>query len=342
MASNAGTLTLPEGGTRSQGPTTAKRLWGFFVALATRKTMGFNGFCILFFLLVVAAFPALFATHAPGTAAGERFMSRCLGPSGSFLCPSKTTEPLIVAGVTINAGTTVEGDRSLPLGTDQLGRDTYSRLVWGTRVVVQVGFGAVILSSLIALTIGVSSGYFSGKYDLVMQRFVDSIMAFPPLVVLLALPNMIGGPSIPKLIMILGVLGGIGGSRVIRSSVVGLRSLQYVEAAKTIGASDARIMIRHLIPNIFGTLMVQATIGLGGTILAEAGLSFLGLGVTDNDHPTWGYMLNLGRTVAIQEPWQAIWPGIAIAIVVFSINMLGDALRDLLDPRLRGARGSFS
>jgi peptide/nickel transport system permease protein len=96
------------------------------------------------------------------------------------------------------------------------------------------------------------------------------------------------------------------------------------------------------LPNIFGTLMVQATIGLGGTILAEAGLSFLGLGVQSNSHPTWGYMLNLGRTVAVQEPWQAIWPGLAIAIVVFSINMLGDALRDLLDPRLRGARGNFS
>lgn len=339
----AGATEILEFGERSRkGPGSFTRAMGFIGALARRKTMGFIGLCILTFMLIMAAFPAFFATHDPGADAGERFRSFCLGPSGSFLCPDQVQEGITFGGVTIGGSAdVVKGDLSTPLGTDQLGRDTYSRLVWGTRVVVQVGFGAVFLSSLIALSVGVSSGYFGGKFDLIMQRLVDSIMAFPPLVVLLALPNMIGGPSITKLIVILGVLGGIGGSRVIRSSVVGLRSLQYVEAAKTIGATDARIMIRHLVPNIFGTLMVQATIGLGGTILAEAGLSFLGLGVQDNSHPTWGYMLNLGRTVALQEPWQAIWPGIAIAIVVFSINMLGDALRDLLDPRLRGARGSF-
>ena len=161
------------------------------------------------------------------------------------------------------------------------------------------------------------------------------------LVVLLALPNMIGGPSVSKLIVILGLLGGIGGSRVIRAAVIVLRDAQYIDAARSVGATDFRIMLSHVVPNILPPLMVQATIGLGATILAESALSFVGLGVQENSRPTWGYMLNLGRSVASQYPSQAIWPGLAIAIAVFSINMLGDALRDLLDPRLRGGGGNF-
>ncbi|MCC6387665.1 MAG: ABC transporter permease [Dehalococcoidia bacterium] len=340
MASSARSIDIP-GSRGGSGPTLAARALKFVVTLARRKTMGFICLLVLLFMLVVAAFPGTFATYDPGADAGGRYKKYCLGPSGTFLCPDKVEPGITIAGRVITEASVLKGDHSTPLGTDQLGRDTYSRIVWGARVAVQVGFGAVLLSSLISLTIGVSSGYFGGRYDMVLQRFVDAMMSFPPLVVLLALPNMIGGPSVPKLIGILGVLGGVGGSRVIRSSVIGLRSLQYVDAAKTIGATDVRIMVRHLLPNIFGPLMVQATIGLGATILAEAGLSFLGLGVQSNSHPTWGYMLNLGRAVAVEEPWQAIWPGLAIAIVVFSINMLGDALRDLLDPRLRGARGNF-
>ena len=324
------------------GPGSLTRALGFLSTLARRKPLGFAGLVVLVLLVVIAFFPGAFATHDPGADAGSRYKGYCLGPQDSFLCPTVVQGQLELGGRVIKEGTVEVGALDTPLGTDQLGRDVYSRLIWGARVVAQVGFGAVILSSLLAMAIGVSSGYFGGKFDLIMQRVVDSAMAFPPLVVLLALPNMIGGPSIPKLVLILGVLGGIGGSRVIRASVLGLRGSQYGDAARTLGATDLRIMVLHVGPNIFGTLMVQSTIGLGGTILAESALSFLGLGVVDNSHPTWGYMLNLGRQVAAVHPWQAIWPGIAIALVVFSINMLGDALRDLLDPRLRGARGSFS
>jgi peptide/nickel transport system permease protein len=217
------------------------------------------------------------------------------------------------------------------------------------------GLLAVGISSVLALLIGVTCGYFGGLWDAIAQRFVDAIMALPTLVVLLALPSMIGrwdlDGGLPfdegritffKLAVVLGVLGGAGGSRVIRASVIGVRSAQYLEAARVIGARDSRIMLRHVVPNIFGPLMVQATIGLGGVILAESALSFLGFGVVDPDTPTWGQMLQLAQGVASVRPMQAVWPGICIALAVFSFNMLGDALRDLLDPRLRGAKGGFS
>jgi len=317
------------------------RTVGFVGLLMRRKPMGFAGLVVLVLMVVLALFPATFSTHEPGEDAGTRYRGNCLGPKGSFLCPTKEDPGIELAGVVITPPTTIEGEWDTPLGTDQLGRDVYSRIIWGTRVAVQVGFGALFLSALISLLIGVSSGYIAGKYDLVLQRFVDSVMAFPPLIVLLALPNMIGGPSVPKLILILGILGGIGGSRVMRSAVISLRGSQYIDAARTIGANDIRIMLIHVVPNILPTLMIQVTIGLGATILAESALSFVGLGVQENSRPTWGYMLNLGRGVASQYPWQAIWPGLAIAIAVFSINMLGDALRDLLDPRLRGAGNNF-
>ena len=339
----ASAASLPRvGAPQEAGRGLGARSAGFFITLARRKPMGFAGLVVLVLMLLIAAVPGVFATEDPGKDVGAQYKPYCLGPADTFLCPMKVDGGIELNGVVITEGSTVQGTFSSPLGTDRLGRDIYSRLVYGTRVAVQVGFGAVILSSLIALFIGVTSAYFGGTYDLVVQRFVDSIMAFPPLVILLALPAMIGGPSVGKLVLILGILGGVGGSRVIRSSVLGVRSNQYVDAARTIGATDARIMLLHIVPNIFGPLMVQATIGLGGIILAEASLSFLGLGVQENSKPTWGYMLNLAREVASQQPWQAVWPGVAIAIAVFSINMLGDALRDLLDPRLRGARGGFS
>ncbi|MCK9520719.1 MAG: ABC transporter permease, partial [Dehalococcoidia bacterium] len=245
-------------------------------------------------------------------------------------------------------------DISVPFGTDQLGRDIYSRIVWGARVAMYVGLGAVLVSSMIALLIGVSTAYFGGTVDTVLQRVVDAVMALPPLVILVSLPTLIGGwdidgglpfdnPGITntKLLLILGILGGASGSRVIRAAVIGVRSAQYLEAATVLGASHLRIMLRHIVPNIFGPLMVQATIALGGIIITEAALSYLGLGDTDPRHPSWGQMLQLAANNASTQPVQVVWPGVAIALAVFSFNMLGDALRDLLDPRLRGARGNF-
>lgn len=301
-----------------------------------RKPLGFTGLLIILGMLVVAAAPSVFATHSPSAAVAERYQSYCLGPSDTFLCPTVHEQSLISGDIT------VAGELSQPLGTDKLGRDIYSRMVYGTRIAVYVGFGSVLLGSFLALVIGVSSGYIGGKYDAFMQRVVDAIMALPVLVVLLALPMMIGGPTFTKLIVILGVLGAAGGSRVIRASVIGIRNAQYLEAARTLGAGDFRIMILHIVPNIFGTLMVQATVSLGSVILAESALSFLGFGVSDPNQPSWGVMLQLGQEIASEKPFQAIWPGMGIALAVFSFNMFGDALRDLVDPQLRGARGNFS
>ncbi len=313
--------------------------------------MGFASLVFIVVMAVVGIFPSMFATHSPGQAGvgSGQYQSYCLGPKDTFLCPTKVTSSGLTGRTTV-----LEGSWKQPLGTDQLNRDIYSRIVYGARYAVMLGFGAVLLSSAIALLVGVTSGYLGGKFDAVVQRFVDAIMALPTLVVLLAVPIAIGradldgplpfdspGVSFFKLGVVLGVLGGAGGSRVIRSAVISVRSSQYLDAARTLGATDPRIMVRHIVPNIFGPLIVQATIGLGGIILAESALSFLGFGVQDPNRPTWGQMLNLGQRVSNLHPFQAVWPGLAITLAVFSFNMLGDALRDLLDPRLRGARGAF-
>jgi peptide/nickel transport system permease protein len=326
------------------------RFFGFFLTLARRKPLGFASLVLILIMIILGIFPQLFATHDPANAFAPPFQARCLGPEGSFLCPTEVKEDFVTG-----RQTEVGGSLSEPLGTDQLGRDIYSRLIYGARWAMYIGLVSITISSVLALLIGVTSGYFSGKVDAIVQRFVDAVMALPVLVVLVALPTLIGrsdldGPlpfdegriTFFKLSVVLGVLGAAGGSRVIRSAVIAIRSAQYLEAARVIGAGDVRIMVRHIIPNIFGPLMVQATIGLGSVILAESTLSFLGFGVTDPDTPTWGQMLGLAQRWTGVEPWGILWPGLAIALAVFSFNMLGDALRDLLDPRLRGARGGFS
>jgi peptide/nickel transport system permease protein len=343
-------VTLPQvGQVERPAPGWLSRTWGFFTTLARRKPLGFAGLIIIILMVILGLFPGFFATHEPADAFAPPFQERCLGPQGSFLCPSKT-ETSFITGET----QTLSGSTSEPFGTDQLGRDIYSRLIYGARWAVYIGLVSVTISTVLGLLIGVTSGYFGGKYDAVVQRVVDALLALPVLVVLLALPTLIGrsdldGPlpfdepriTFFKLAVVLGILGAAGGSRVIRSAVIGVRSSQFLEAARVIGATDGRIMLRHIVPNIFGPLMVQATISLGGVILAEATLSFLGFGVTDPDKPTWGQMLDLARRWTSNEPWGIVWPGVAIALAVFAFNMLGDALRDLLDPRLRGARGSF-
>ncbi len=334
---------------RQSSNTPLSRFFGFIGTLARRKPLGFASLVILVVLFVLAVVPQLFATHDPAdTNAGPRLQNYCLGPKDTVFCPT-SVETSVISG-----NRTVAGSWSQPLGTDQLQRDVFSRAIYGARWAMYIGFIAVSISSVISLAIGVSCGYFSGKYDAIVQRFVDAIMALPALVVLLALPQMIGhwdidGPlpldepriTFFKLALVLGILGGAGGSRVIRAAVIGVRSAQYLEAARVIGCRDTRIMLRHVVPNIFGPLMVQATIGLGGVILAEAALSFLGFGVVDPNKPTWGQMLNQAQVLASVRVQGVVWPGLFIALAVFSFNMLGDALRDLLDPRLRGAKGSF-
>jgi peptide/nickel transport system permease protein len=223
------------------------------------------------------------------------------------------------------------------LGTDNLGRDVFSRIIYGARISVTVGFGAVTLSILLATILGVSSGYFGGKVDVLVQRLVDAAMAFPTLVILLSIMAVLG-PGLLNVILVLGIVPSANRSRVIRSATLAAKENQYVEAALAVGASHLRIILCYILPNVMAPIIIVATNALGAVILVEATLSFLGFGVPP-PYPSWGEMLSgSGRSYMYKAPWMAIWPGVAISLAVFGFNMLGDALRDLLDPRLRGSQ----
>jgi peptide/nickel transport system permease protein len=223
------------------------------------------------------------------------------------------------------------------LGTDNLGRDLFSRIIYGARISVTVGFGAVTLGVLLATILGVVSGYVGGTFDVLVQRVVDAVMAFPFLVLLLSLMAVLG-PGLLNVILVLAVPLSANNSRIIRSATLAAKEYQFVEAAQAVGASHLRMILRYILPNVMAPIIIIATIGLGFAILAEAALSFLGLGVPP-PYPSWGEMLSgSGRSYMYQAPWMAIWPGVAISLAVFGFNMLGDALRDLLDPRLRGSQ----
>jgi peptide/nickel transport system permease protein len=237
---------------------------------------------------------------------------------------------------------TVRGARMKPpsaahwLGTDNLSRDIWSRIVYGARVSVTVGFATIALGTLCATALGVSSGYFGGTYDLVVQRIVDAWMSFPYLVIILSVMAVLG-PGLLNVILSLSIIVAATGSRVIRGVTISVAQHAYVEAARAMGCGHARIVFRHILPNVTATIIILSTIGLGGIILAESALSFLGFGVPP-PYPSWGSMLSgSGRTYMYRAPWMAVWPGVAISLAVFAFNMLGDALRDVFDPRLRGA-----
>jgi len=225
-------------------------------------------------------------------------------------------------------------------GTDSLARDLFSRILYGARVSLTVGIGAVALSLLFATGIGLVSGYFGGTFDAVLQRLVDAFMAFPWLLIMLTIMAVLG-PGTENVILALAIGGFSGSSRVIRSAVLQVKENEYVLAAKAIGCRDWIIIFRHILPNVAAPIIVMATMGLGNAILAESALSFLGFGVPP-PAPSWGRMLSGdGLVYMLQAPWLAVFPGLAISLAVFGFNMLGDALRDLLDPKLTGgARGN--
>ena len=226
------------------------------------------------------------------------------------------------------------------LGTDQMGRDLLSRLIIGARISIVVGLAATALNVVVAVLIGGISGFLGGKLDLAAQRFVDAWMAFPGLLLLLTIMSIVGR-GLPQIIVVLGITGGIGSSRVVRGAVIGIKENDYFLAARAVGTPTSQILIRHVLPNIMAPVIIIFSINIGAVILSEASLSFLGFGLPP-DVPSWGGLLSReGRKYMEQAPWLALWPGLFLTIVVYSFNMFGDAMRDLLDPRLRGGQGSY-
>ena len=224
------------------------------------------------------------------------------------------------------------------LGTDQLGRDLLSRLIFGAQISLTVGLAATAVNVVVAVLIGGPSGFFGGRLDLAAQRFVDAWMAFPGLLLLLTIMSLVGR-GVPQIIVVLGVTGGIGSSRVIRGAVIGVKENVYFQAAEAIGSTRSRTLIRHVLPNIAAPLIVIFSINVGAVIISEAALSFLGFGLPISV-PSWGGMLSReGRQFMEIAPRLALWPGLCLTIVVYCLNMFGDAVRDLLDPRLRGGGG---
>jgi peptide/nickel transport system permease protein len=301
----------------------------------TRKPLGAFGALMLILIIVIGVFSPWIA-HDPLTA--QHLSDSVQGPSSKYW-----------------------------FGTDENGRDLYSRMVFACQVTALVGIGVVIFVTIISLVVGVSSGYFGGKLDFIVQRVVDIWLSFPAIFLILTLlavlsvrpgttgffglgrgpdwgPDPNGGPwfwnTFPRTTIVIFALGLVlagGASRVVRSAVLATKANPYIEAATVLGATSTRIILRHVLPNIMATVIVLATLQLGFAILAEATISFLGQGVTN--FPTWGQMLS-GRTRDLAENhiYLALFPGGAIFLAVFGFNMLGDALRDVLDPRLRGSR----
>ncbi|MBA7677212.1 Glutathione transport system permease protein GsiD [subsurface metagenome] len=226
------------------------------------------------------------------------------------------------------------------LGTDNLGRDMLSRVIYGARISVIIGLAATTLSTFLSVVIGILCGYIGGKFDLIVQRFVDAFMCLPWLVLLMVVMSFIGTGML-GLIIVLGLLGGFAGSRIIRGTVISVKENVYVQAAMAIGCSTPRILTRHILPNIMAPIIIVFTTRVPQVILTEASLSFLGFGIPP-PAPSWGGMLSgTGRDYMFLAPWMAIWPGLALSMVVYGVNMFGDALRDILDPRLRGGIGRY-
>ena len=280
----------------------------FFVRLWRERPVGALGGIIVLILILVSIFADVLAPYRPREINLPDILQ---GPSAAHL-----------------------------LGADHLGRDVLSRLIHGARISIFVGFAATTLNVVVAGLIGGTSGFLGGKPDLVVQRFVDAWMSFPGLLLLLTVMS-ITGRGILQLIAVLGIAGGIPASRVVRGAVIGVKENAYFQAAEVVGSSTWKTLVRHVLPNIAAPVIVIFSINIGAVIITEASLSFLGFGLP-LQIPSWGGMLSReGRQYMEMAPRLALWPGLCLTIVVYSLNMFGDAVRDLLDPRLRGGASRY-
>jgi peptide/nickel transport system permease protein len=219
-----------------------------------------------------------------------------------------------------------------PLGLDELGRDILARLLWGARISLIVGLAVVSVSSTVGMLFGSIAGYFGGRVDDVISRVIDILMAFPGILLAIALVAVLG-PSLVNVVLALSVIGWVGYARLVRGQALRAREFEFVHAARASGASATRIVVRHILPTAIPAVVVQATLGMAGAIIAEASLSFLGLGVQPPT-PSWGTMLDAGRAHLFDAPHLTIFPGLAIATLVLGFNFLGDGLRDRVDPKM--------
>ena len=228
-----------------------------------------------------------------------------------------------------------------PLGTDAMGVDMLSYMIYGARTSVILGITCTILSTVISVVIGVASAVIGGKFDLILQRFIDAWQCIPGMLIMLIMMTMLGSGMLP-MIIVLSIPGGIGGSRMIRSAAISVKDSGYCNMSKMLGGKNVWRMVHHVLPNILPLVLMNLTNSLGGTIMMEATLNFLGFGVNINT-PSWGYILtSQGRSKMYTAPWIGLAPGLAITIMVFAAAMFGDGVRDILDPRLKGGMGSFS
>lgn len=299
----ANVMRLPEATPRRRS--TAASIWRFIKRLFREKPLGAAGAVICLIFLFCGIFADVLAPYGMNEI---KLSARLKPPSWDH-----------------------------PFGTDNLGRDLLSRCLYGAQVSVIIGLAAASLATVISVMLGLLTGYLGGKFDMIVQRVVDAWMSFPDLIILIVVVAVLG-PGTWQIIGVLGLLLGIGGSRIIRSAVISVRENMYVHAAQSTGASTGRILWRHILPNVLPPIIVLYTTRVGTVILAESALSFLGLGVPP-PVPTWGGMLSgSGRTFMFQGPWLVIFPGLCLTLVVYAINVFGDALRDLFDPRMRGSR----
>ncbi len=276
-----------------------------FHTLVTKKYLGTFGGAVLLLMILSAVFADVITPYDPVT---QSLDQRLNPPSAQHI-----------------------------MGTDQLGRDVLTRILFGARTSLYVGMGVVIISVTLGTTAGVTSAYFGGKFDVVFQRLVDAVQSIPSLILLLTIISIIG-PGMINVILALALRSSISESRVARSAVFSIKENQYMDAARAIGCTHLRIITNYVLPNITAPIIILASLTLGAAILAESTLSFLGWGVPP-PHPTWGSMLSdEARRFMLDAPWLAIAPGMALSLSVFGINMFGDGLRDVLDPRMRGSK----